>query len=857
MKEDRAVSQEDFDSFLSGDLNWNALGAGAAADRGKFGCICSDEGETQTIDPIRHICSVAQKLDETETNPNNAMESVIVFSEKGTGKSTMVRQAAIELSRKGYPVVVSNPRPAGVKAETLLEFIIYIQDLWAKNREGKGKGYGSIPVCVLLDSDAEIAAKEANLANLLSRELNRKVVLVRVLEKSREEIEKASNVVQIVANTSRKEVLHIGEHLREFCADRDLQEIPGQREWEAYYTGFYSKYQNYVNKDKQVSHDLPHLFLVAIYPFVKERVRDERSLARYLYENWKSIEDRNVRKLVEVVAEAGFYGISLPYECLFKQSVYEAILRGGISKEDEHVFDSFTIWKRYKHYDSSSWSIFARHPAICGMLLNMTAPRESGAPHSNLVELLNGLTGSYADTWLCEAVVSGIGPWFRSGEKEAFGIEFETPRQRAARELLEAIPEGIALESRLICHQYARFHIHILHACLEKLKSPEAIILTTEELLFISKERLNEARVFVDRALKVHKSNEKISNVLNSLAAATSRFAKTLRTLNKEEAEAKKLDAEAIKLGLQAVEKDAANGHALHSIVSTLQSSILSKMNDPIVDLRYFEEAEDRLQTLCTLHANKQWRNSDEVEAELSIARLLEEQEKIATSLNLKFAQDQEFVMRNRVSFLIVKMRTILAGKSIQDGFLDPQKTEGLRKLRVDLAEFDAPNARELGILYRLYTEDSATRFKFETRLQIIEDIRREDPDSAEIFMHDQASLLCQIGEFGAAKEIFQQIRELRQSDPGKWFWMNEKILIDNSKTPPCAKEIVVTVFDETRGLANYSGVQVKIQPRQFGNISRNQPIQCYLRFRLAGLQAIDGRMAEQDMASIGIEENG
>ena len=855
IQHNRVVNQEDFDSFLSGDFNLNAFGAGASADRGTFARIRSKDGLIQRIDPVKHICNIVKELDRTETVPDVAMKSVIVFSEMGAGISTVLRQTAVELSRYGYPTIISNPRPEEIKAESLLQFIIDIQDNWARCNDGKGTSSGSLPVCILLDSDAEESTKKSKLVNLLSRDLNRKVVLVRVLQRSREEVDKAEEKIQIVANTSKEEILKIGKHLRNFCSERELQEIPSAPEWELYYSGFSRKFQNHANVKNQTSEYTPHLFLVAIHPFVKERVRDERSLSRYLYGSCESIGDEKVRRLVELVAEAGFYGISLPFECLIKQKIYELYLsrKNSNSKDDERVFDSFVTWNRYKHFDSSSWSLYARHPAICGMLLNMTAPRYASAPYTNLAELLNNLTGSYADTWLCEAVASGVGRWLGNAEQE-FGIEYETPRQRASRELFEAMPETIVMGSRFICHQYARFHIHVLRTCRRKLENPQSTILTIDELVFIAKERLQQANQFVDQALDICNSGEKISNVLTSLGSATGRLADALRKFDQDTA--RDLDKNAIRLGTQAVSSDIANGHALHSVITNLQNSILSGMNTLEVDLKYFLKAEDYLQNLCSLHANMQWRNSDEIDAELSISQLLKNQNKTAGIVKQNF-QEHELVLRNRISLFIVHMRTILKGKTLRDGFLDKNSTEDLRQLRADIETYRDRNAMELSILYRLYLEDYETRFDFETRLQIIEDIIKRDLEYSEVFMHDRAALLCQVGEFGSAREVFCKIKELRSTDPGKWFWKNEKILIDNSTNPVCAKKVVVTVTDQIGGwgsLDGESGNFVKIQPRQFGNISKNLPIECYLKFGLTNLQAIDKRMAKQNMLALDVD---
>jgi hypothetical protein len=132
---------------------------------------------------------------------------------------------------------------------------------------------------------------------------------------------------QTVSQTNEEEVLVLGRHLREFCLLHNLEPIPGDSEWHTFYESF-GPVRGYRERGAEAELEAPPLFLIDLYPFIKERVRDERSLEQYLYKKWRQIADAGARKLIEVLAAAGAHNIAVPFESLMRNADWELALFG-------------------------------------------------------------------------------------------------------------------------------------------------------------------------------------------------------------------------------------------------------------------------------------------------------------------------------------------------------------------------------------------------------------------------------------------------------------------------------------------------------------------------------------------------
>ena len=426
------IEQEDFDAFLSGTSAWPALATGAAMHRGSI-CL-TDRGRT---DPIQALLNLMKKVDRDNLDPNEALGRMRIFAETGSGCTTLLRQAALSVARAGYPVLISQPFPRALRAADVNRLIINVQDEWARHREGKGSGSGTLPFCLILDADAEPAFQAESFARTVSTDLNRKLVIVTAYRRSRDEIRESTGTIKLYADTTRQEILSIGGVLRDFCQHWNLAHIPSDQEWGNYYSSF-GRIRSRFRARSSGAIDKPALFLVGLYPFVKERVRDERSLTRYLYCRWSAIVDAGSRLLVEVLATAAAFGCAIPLECLMREPELFAGATSLRSKEDERASDFFVDWVKYGAH-TRNWSLELRHPALGLLLMSAIRPQEALAPFSPLKPILTRMYGIQSDVWFAEQLAYRLGQYFQSSSPR-FSLESDTPIQQASREIFDAIP---------------------------------------------------------------------------------------------------------------------------------------------------------------------------------------------------------------------------------------------------------------------------------------------------------------------------------------------------------------------------------------------------------------------------------
>jgi hypothetical protein len=154
------VTQTDFDAFLSGDPAWIAVRAGAAYLRGKICSFSTKETQSRVdgVDAIEFVRNRMRDLDQREPDPFETLDQVLLFSEPGSGCTTTLKQIALAIARDGYPTLVTRPDPRDLTLDSLQNLIVEIQERWAVARVGSGSGTGSLPVCLVLDTDTELSA---------------------------------------------------------------------------------------------------------------------------------------------------------------------------------------------------------------------------------------------------------------------------------------------------------------------------------------------------------------------------------------------------------------------------------------------------------------------------------------------------------------------------------------------------------------------------------------------------------------------------------------------------------------------------------------------------------------------------
>ncbi|PWC95993.1 hypothetical protein TSO5_08855 [Azospirillum sp. TSO5] len=846
------ITQEEFDEFLSSDPAWKAVSANVPYSRGAICQLQERQSERfRNVDPIEHTLQRIKELDRDEVDPTEAAKQIRIFAEAGSGCTTMLRQIAIAIAREGYPTLMTTPYPRELASDALGNLIIHIQESWVRTRHGRGSGSGNLPVCLVLDTDAELPSHFSKLLRSFSGDLHRKLLIVRAFRRSDAEMDNARDVLRLKAETNVQEILSLGAHLRTICVSNGLNAIPSDNEWRAFYEGFSRTRTHHANA-LSVSVDTPPLFLIGLHPFIKENVRDERSLGRYLYRKWSEITDEGTRQFVSILATAGAHGIAVPFEVLARDETLHGALFNTLSKEDSRHADFFIRWVKFG-WLKRNWAVYIRHPALGHLLARILRPIEADAPYSAILPILQRMVGTEADRWFAEQIAYIIGQKFKS-KSRPFSLEIDTAAQRAARAIFQTIPDDVYRWSRTACHHYARFYIHILHACREAIQNPTTTQLPQYAVRQLADDALTQAKRLVEQAIQIDDGKEKVSNVINSLAAGIAGLGTAYAEQGEQRLAERHFD-DAIVRANNAVAFDAANGHALFNVLDTVIRKFEGNLVQPNEVIDLFMMAEDRFDSLIRLHENRQWQNTGNAEAEYSLSQISGRLQQCAKELLLN-RETSTFVARSEIGRVMLKMREILGRASLSEGFRDVQKAEQLRTIRDEFLEAQSKSSRVLVLTYKLFLNDPQGRLDFSRRLDLLEKIEKASEVDYDPYRHDHAALLCQLGAFEAAEDLFKMIRSARDAEPDRWFWVNEKLLIDVQDGMPEPKRHVLRVTDIRQGWGNLgkTNFRVKVQTRQFGNVKERDLLPVFIRFRISGLQAVDERLARQDFEAMGFD---
>lgn len=848
------VDQELFDSFLNGDEAWQAYAAGVPYHRQatffKEGKGVSGRRRVNLIEEIIHAAS---ELEYLSLGPNEQLKQAIIFCETGSGITTFLRQAAMKLALLGFPCLVSKPFPKNFGGRSLENFIIEIQDLWLLERKGKGSGTGMIPVCLFVDKDGERALVEHGLPKSL-QSLGRKILLVRAVERSEDEIAAATGVYTLPAEVDSEELIALGNHLRRFAETQGLAKLPSDDEWRAFHEaiGKLRRYEATVAGSE--SCHTPPLFMIGIYPFIKDRVLDENSLEQYYYKKWQALGNENAKEIVRILAVAGAYGLSIPVDTLRRHPDIDVLLINSLDKNIQRDLDVFIKWGIHGQ-STKNWYLHMRHAAIGTLLSRGINPSEGDFPYTAVLPLLKNLSTKEEDLWFAGTISHRLGRYFKRYSTN-FSLETDTSIQRAARSIFNAIPESVKMLSRTVRHHQGRYHLHILHACCESLEHPGFTTIATAEVFNIANLEFQRATEFLLQAAEVRGNGEPVSHVYNTLAKAYFTLADILKS--KDPASQRALFDDALEYEERAIKHDPGNGHALFQYVRGILDAFTSSNDEDIErDLELLSRAESKLAELIRLHEEKRWRNVDPIEAEKSIGGLVQNHLEVWKTLSDPKRKDRVFAFeaKHPEAILFLKVRSLIGGRSFEDAFKDPSLVVKLRSHRNELQAIQRRSTRSDIYLYKLYLADPIGRLQFRSRLDLLEKIKSEDPDEFEAYRHDEASLYCQLDKIDIGARKFREIREYRQYEHIQWFWLNEKALLDPNNTGR-PRELALEVIDPRTGRAciRNTDINVKYQPYQFSEMERRRVFTAFIRFTLNGMQAVNRELINNDLAEMGLK---
>lgn len=853
------VTQKDFDHFLSGTMPtwqvgyWQLLSAGVAYDRGKFITSGGAASTANAIDPISFVVEAVKDLDLADRDPSQQIEVLTLIAESGSGCTTLLRQIALAVARSGYPSFISQPNARDLSSDSLLDAIVAVQSAWsvARDRNTKGTGYGTLPACVILDADAELPTDRSRLIPKL-QSLGRKVLVVRALTRSRSEMSESPAALHVKSETSELELLALGRHLSIFASRYGLKPLPSDEEWQSYYRSFRGAQAGYRGEI-----DTPPLFLVGLHIFVKDRVRDERSLEQYLYRKWLEIEADSGKELVRVIAAAGSYGLAIPFETVARLSEFRSALFGELQDSEDRALDVFCQWTR-PPTNQSDWAIAIRHQALGIMLGRVLFPDEASAPYGPLLPILASLTLKEEDRWFADNLAYKLGQRF-GNYSAPFSLDIDTANQRAARAIFSFIPQELRNSSRTILHHYARYYIKVLKACIDAIAAPERSVEPRSVTIRMAEAAASEAKSILYCALELPEQNDRRSSLLTTLSAALGTLSRSL--LSTEPASYATQSMEylwaAIDAAKEAVNFDGGNGHANFNLIDTIQKALQSSMPlSPAREAELFEIADNCLVTLQQLHRTKRWSNVDELGAQESIGGLVANQIAIAKRIAARTRTSMGPSFLSTPAGLMIQIRELIGNDDLARAFRDPRRTSVLRQLRDEFEAHELKTGRALQYAYKLYLHDPIGRLAFTHRRELLRLLKACSVEEYEPYRHDEAALSCQLQDFEPADTLFNQVREARLAEPSRWYWHNERVVIEVVDGKPQAKEFAIEVTDAVNGWGRIRGldrIRIKIQPNQFSGLSKGSFHKACIRFRSSGLQAVRTRFAKVDLMEMGL----
>ena len=147
------------------------------------------------------------------------------------------------------------------------------------------------------------------------------------------------------------------------------------------------------------------------------------------------------------------------------------------------------------------------------------------------------------------------------------------------------------------------------------------------------------------------------------------------------------------------------------------------------------------------------------------------------------------------------------------------------------------------------------TPMEFETRLQLLRDLKQLSFREYLPFWHDEASLLCQIDNLAGGAARFRELRAFRKIEGPLWFWVNERALLVKNGSGRL-REMSFVVKDAQNGWAEFlnTNTRIKFQPYQFPGMKAGQAFLGYVQFTLEGMQVVPKRFAEADLFAMGLK---
>lgn len=815
-----SFSLDDLLDFLSGSLaNWRGYACGLPVPRS----YRSSLGLSLAEELLRALRSLG---DQTEgQSPTFVLQLPV---EGGAGTTTLLRAAAFEAAKNGYPALVLRPEQVEVDIEELVAFATTI------NEEALAAGIDDAPPIVLIaDIDHHRIARIRELPQALSAH-GRRAIILRAIPSEEEHgderrTSRTARLRPLRSQIDEAEVAACERILTDLVERWRLPvKVPAKNEWLAY-----ERATRWV--EPTAEDDLGTTFWIMLRFFLTEgmdvssaeRARD--ALGLWIRRRGQRVSEAQMREVVGYVACLSTFRMVAPL-----WSVLRPVVAGRFPSELTVALkelEDLVVWADYTE-DLDDQVLRFLHPVFAEEYLR----QEFGVrTPSERVEMLSPVLaaaspGRIGDVWLAESLASNVlAPEF----EQRFYTDWDWRLQA-----FERLPEPIRDQSKAILHHWAR----CLYLSADARNTPQ---LDAPE----RRHRFESALQALKRATSLPRRpgrDEHPSHLFNTMGTAHYRYATLLESQGlHEDAEAAWKDACAA-FEAAIAHSDGSNVEALlafsqrlvqHSVTSASEGTrSAASTRDVAQALGLLDEAED----LISDHPYPEAHWIDHV-AELRAKALTwlssDSGGRFVRALQESDDPDLGYYCEARLA--------------LSD---PPSEEEIVRALRILKDAED----RGVGLGFRstrlrisLLLRHPQTRYNFEL-LAALHRKLESDPNYVlrpiDLFRH--AVLCYQLGAYREGAERFRSLRERGRREGALLVRLRDVLRDPSDPARPRMTQIHVTrILTEWRAEGEVAelGQRVPLRPRHFSPPPREgEIVSCVIRFEVNGPLAVPPRFEER-----------
>jgi hypothetical protein len=371
----------------------------------------------------------------------------------------------------------------------------------------------------------------------------------------------------------------------------------------------------------------------------------------------------------------------------------------------------------------------------------------------------------------------------------------------------------------------------------------------------LAKDEYNLSKKELDMALNINNFGEPDTYIHNTMATASFNLAYALRS--QDMAAFRQQFKLALEFQEKAIISGPDNSHALFQFVNKSLEILESDQAWPLEEKEeLFPLVESRVVDLCSIHSENRWKKIEPIDAEIQLGSVIARHLKVSEKLVGNGDKFSKFKINHPEAALLFEIRQILKERTLKDGFRSDD-AKALRQLREELKALSSKQPRTYVYLYRLYVEDPVGRLNFSERKALLEKLYDQDYRQYLPFRHDEAALLCQLDSIKEGADKFYELRDARKADYFQWLWWNEKALLRNDGSGQLRK-ITLTAHRPEQSTAyayiRNTDIPVIYKPLQFDKtFKKGEPFTAYIHFTLNGLQAVQEKLAVDDLREMGL----